>query len=46
VSVPSTLRARTTVTGLTPGSTVEFRFKSVVKAGESDWSAPVSLLVK
>ena len=46
VSVPSTLQARTTVTGLTPGSTVEFRFKSVVKAGESDWSAPVSLLVK
>ena len=46
VTVPSTLQARTTVTGLTPGSTVEFRFKSVVKAGESDWSAPVSLLVK
>jgi hypothetical protein len=46
VSVPATLQAKTTVTGLTPGSTVEFRFKSVVKTGESDWSAPVSLLVK
>jgi beta-xylosidase len=46
VTIPSTLQARTTVTGLTAGTTVEFRFKSVVKAGESDWSAPVSLLVK
>jgi hypothetical protein len=46
VTVPATLQAKTTVTGLTPGATVEFRFKSVVKTGESDWSAPVSLLVK
>jgi hypothetical protein len=46
VTVPSTLQAKTTVTGLTAGTTVEFRFKSVVKTGESDWSAPVSLLVK
>jgi hypothetical protein len=46
VSAPSTLQAKTTVTGLTAGTTVEFRFKSVVKTGESDWSPPVSLLVK
>jgi hypothetical protein len=46
VSAPSTLQAKTTVTGLTAGTTVEFRFKSVVKAGESDWSAPIALLVK
>ncbi len=46
VSAPSTLQAKTTVTGLTAGTTVAFRFKSVVKAGESDWSAPVALLVK
>ena len=46
VSAPSTLQAKTTVTGLAAGTTVEFRFKSVVKAGESDWSAPVALLVK
>ena len=46
MSAPSTLQAKTTVTGLTAGTTVAFRFKSVVKAGESDWSPPVAILVK
>jgi hypothetical protein len=41
-----TLQARTVVTGLTAGTTVQFRYRGVTKAGVVDWSAPVSLLVK
>jgi hypothetical protein len=46
VAVPGTLQARTTVTGLTPVSTVQFRYCAVTQTGQGDWSAPVSLLVK
>jgi cell pole-organizing protein PopZ len=46
VSAPATLQAKTSVTGLTPGATVQFRYLAVTKAGQGDWSAPVSLLVK
>lgn len=44
--LPSTLQAKTTVLGLTPGATVMFRYRAVTKAGEGDMSAPVSLIVK
>jgi hypothetical protein len=44
--VPSTLQARTTVSGLTPGATVMFRYRAVTKTGEGDWSQPTALLVK
>jgi len=43
---PVTLQAKTTVTGLTPGATVQFRYRPVTKAGEGDWSQTVVLLVK
>lgn len=46
VVVPSTLQARTTVSGLTPGATVQFRVRPVTKTGEGDWSQPTSLIVK
>jgi len=46
VTAPSTLQAKTSVTGLTPGVTVQFRYLAVTKAGQGDWSAPVSLLVQ
>jgi len=46
VALPSTLQAKTTVTGLAPGSTVEFRFRSVTKTGQGDWSQPLSFLVQ
>ncbi len=46
VAVPATLQAKTSVTGLTAGATVQFRYLAVTKAGQGDWSAPVSLLVK
>jgi hypothetical protein len=43
--LPSTLQAKTEVTGLTPGSTYSFRFRAVTKTGEGDFSQIVSLLV-
>jgi hypothetical protein len=44
-SLPSTLRATTFVSGLAPGSTVSFRYRTLTKNGESDWSQPVSIVV-
>jgi hypothetical protein len=46
VAVPSTLGAKTTVTGLPSGTTVQFRFRALTKGGEGDWSQPTALLVK
>ena len=43
---PSTLKTRTVIPGLAVGSTVEFRTRTVTKAGEGDWSQTLSLLVK
>jgi hypothetical protein len=43
---PSTLQAKTTVPGLTPGATVMFRYRPVTKVGVGDWSQPSSLIVK
>jgi hypothetical protein len=45
VLAPVTLQAKTTIAGLTPGGVVQFRYRAVTKAGEPDWSAPVSLAV-
>jgi hypothetical protein len=46
--VPATpsLQAKTTVTGLPAGTSVQFRYRAVTKAGPADWSTPVTLLVK
>jgi hypothetical protein len=46
LAAPSTLQAKTTVSGLTPGATMEFRYRPVTKKGEGDWSQPNSLIVK
>jgi hypothetical protein len=46
VAAPVTLQARTTVAGLTPGATVLFKSRAVTKAGEEDWSQPVSLVIQ
>jgi hypothetical protein len=43
---PSTMQAKTTLTGLAAGTTVTFRYRAVTKAGEGDWSQPTSFLVK
>jgi hypothetical protein len=42
----STLQAKTTITGLTPGATVTFRYRAVTKTGEGDWSQPLALIIK
>ncbi len=43
---PSTLRTKTTLNGLTVGTTYMFRYRAVTKAGEGDWSQPIGMLVK
>jgi hypothetical protein len=45
-AVLPTLQAKTEITGLPVATIVQFRFRSVTKAGTSDWSQPTSLLVK
>jgi Fibronectin type III domain len=44
--VPTTPQAKTTITGLTPSTTVELRVRAGTKAGEGDWSQAVSLVVR
>jgi hypothetical protein len=46
VVAPPTLQAKTTVAGLVPGATVQFKYRPVTRAGASDWSEPVSLMVQ
>lgn len=47
IALPPTLQAKTSVTGLTPGSSAQFRYRWVTKTGASDWSQPLVLpLVK
>src|SRR5579872_248452 len=38
--LPSTVQAKTTLSGLAIGSTVMFRYRTITKAGVSDWVAP------
>jgi hypothetical protein len=44
-AAPTTLQAKTTITGLTPGSSLLVRHRAITKTGASDWSAPVPLIV-
>jgi len=46
VQAPVSLQAKTTISGLTPGQTVQFRYQPVSKTGPGDWSQTVSLIVK
>jgi hypothetical protein len=45
ISVPGTLQTKTTITGLTPGANVQFRYRALTKTGEGDWSQPVALVI-
>ena len=45
VAAPSTLQARTSISGLSPGVTAAFRYRPMTKNGEGDWSEPNSLIV-
>jgi hypothetical protein len=46
VAAPSSLQAKTTLVGFSPGVTVMFRYRAVTKTGEGNWSQPVSLIIK
>ncbi len=41
----STLQSKTTITGLTPATTVLFRHRAITKTGPDAWSQPVSMIV-
>ncbi len=41
----STLKTTTTVSGLTPGASVMFRYRAGTKTGEGDWSQTATLIV-
>ena len=43
--LPSTLKADTTVKGLTEGSKVFFRYRAVTKEGEGGWSEGIYIIV-
>ncbi|HEX8790397.1 MAG TPA: fibronectin type III domain-containing protein [Polyangiaceae bacterium] len=45
-TVPQTIQARTVVSGLPPASTCWFRYRAVTKSGETDWSEPLSFVVR
>jgi hypothetical protein len=46
IDLSSTLQAKTTMTGQTPGTVLQFRYRSVIKTGEADWSTPVTFTVR
>ena len=46
MTLPVTLQAKTSVTGLVPGSTVQLKYRPVTKTGEGDWSQPISTMVQ
>jgi hypothetical protein len=46
IDLSSTLQAKTTMTGQTPGTVLQFRYRSVSKTGETDWAAPVAYTVR
>jgi hypothetical protein len=39
-------QAKTSIAGLTPGSSAEFKYRAVTKTGADDWSTAVSLTVQ
>jgi len=46
VSLPTTLQAKTTVTGLSPGASVSFRYRAVTRVGQEDWAQAIAMIVK
>jgi len=45
IAIRATLQSRTSLYGLTPLTTVLFRFRALTKMGEGDWSQPISIIV-
>jgi hypothetical protein len=46
IDLAMTLQARATLSGQTPGTVLQFRYRWATKTGETDWSAPVTYTVK
>jgi hypothetical protein len=47
VTAALSIQAKATVPGLTPGASVQFRYRPVTaKGGEGDWSQPVTLIIR
>jgi hypothetical protein len=46
VTLPPTLQAKTSVSGLQPATVVELKYRAVTKTGATDWSPTVSLVVQ
>jgi hypothetical protein len=44
--LPTTLQARTTVTGLAVGARYSFRYRVVTKSGVGDWTNPVAITLR
>ncbi len=44
--LPPTLQAKTSIAGLTPGSSAEFKYRAVTKTGAAYWSPAASLTVQ
>jgi len=44
ISLPPVLVAKTEVSGLTPGETYYFRYRSITRSGTSDWSHIISVI--
>jgi hypothetical protein len=46
VTMPSTIQAKTSASGLAVGSSVLFRSRAVTKAGEGDWTQGMAITIK
>jgi hypothetical protein len=46
VNAPSSVKTKAVITGLPVGTTAQFRYRTVSKTGEGDWSQAVALVVK
>ena len=45
MALPPTLQAKTTLSGVLVGTYPQFRYRTVTKTGQTDWSQPTSLFV-
>jgi hypothetical protein len=46
IAAPVTVQTKTTIAGLVPGATVQFKYRPVTRTGEGNWSEQVSLIVQ
>ena len=46
IELPPTLQSKTTVSGLTPGTTEHFRYRTITKTGAGNWSQSISILIQ